>query len=98
MNQEQYTRTKGETIIVVENPIRDLSYDPVSRIWEPRPYFRPWRSRPYWYRPYYNGWTPYWTPHSRSPWHGFKVAVITLIAAPIVVVELALLLDYLRLH
>jgi hypothetical protein len=111
MTREQNARTKGETYVVIENPNRSDNYDPVPRYFdwaEPRRYSRPWIPDhiywgvPPWMRPsrwHGNHWAPQWRPfYPSSFWSGFKVAIITLIAAPIVIIELAMLLDFLRQH
>ena len=87
MQNEQYTRTKGATYVVRGDDSRDQFFDPVFRQdnnW--KPYYRPWgypnRGRPWW--PYYR---------SRK-WYGVKLVATTLIATPIVILELAALLRF----
>jgi hypothetical protein len=110
MTQYGNSSNPRPTIVVVEDPNRNFGHGPVYPTylpWWPR---SPWRSRPYWggysNRPYWRRPYPQWRPwYWRRPWYPdanvsfwdrLKLVVITVIATPVILVELAMLLDYLR--
>ena len=101
MQDEQYTRTKGEAYGLWSDSSRDHFYDPVISNW--RPWRRHWSypHRGWHWRPYYG---PRWFGYGGSRWnnyqrrssfgYAFKLVATTIVAAPIVILELAALLRF----
>ena len=108
MNPYGNSSNPRQTIIVVEDPNRNFGYGPAYPTlpwwwrprWRTRRYYGGYSNRPYWWRPYYQRRPRFWSEWRSDPnwlfWDRLKLVAITVIATPVVLVELAILLDYLR--
>jgi hypothetical protein len=107
MRDEQYTRTKGETIVVIENPSRKRRRSPDNcdrqdgferdNVPDRLPYWMWQLLKQKVDRPDDSRHSVIRHIHQKPGlcWHSIKVALVTLVAAPIMIVEIGLLLRFL---